>query len=383
MLEQTRKRLFTKYHSIVESGVDQVAERPYRTPASAYTDPDRLKLERDYVFRGAPTAVALSCDVPKPGTAYSTIADGIPLLIIRDSKGKVRVFVNGCRHRATAVFQGRGQIPPAITCPYHAWTYKQDGTLFKRPQAETCFTGIEKKDLSLVQLPSDENHGLIVARLDGQGEVNATEWLGEFVEDFDAYGLADYCHIATEETSWDFNWKIAMDGFLENYHLFALHNESIYRYMDAWPLLTEERGKHLLTLAPWRSLAEESDPLAILKHATVQHLLFPNFLVTHQIDHVETWQFFPDGDNPDRCVIRTGIYAPQAPVSDRQRNYFVRNLEIVMNVVTTEDFPQAESMQRAIKSRQTAPEVIFGQNEAALAHFHGMLDAAISAQSSA
>ncbi len=377
MQTTTKKRLYDKYHSIIESGKDQWADQPFRTPSSVYGSQERLEQERKYILRGSPSVVALSCDVPKPGTAYSTSADGIPLLVIRDKTGQVRVFVNSCRHRATAVYQGRGQIPPAIACPYHAWTYKQDGSLFKRPNGESCFTGVPKEELGLLELPSEEKAGLVVARLDGEGSVDVSSYLGDFEDDIASYDLGSYVHVATTESTWDFNWKIAMDGFLEAYHLFALHKESIFRYMHDWPLLVEERSQHVLTMAPWRSLAEEKDPDNVLKHATAQHVLFPNFLLTQQIGHVETWQFFPDGDDPHRCFIRTSIYAPKEPTTEKERNYFMRNLDIVMNVVTTEDFPQAITMQQAIKSGRAPEYLYFGQNEQGLTHFHGMLEAAI------
>jgi nitrite reductase/ring-hydroxylating ferredoxin subunit len=62
------------------------------------------------------------------------------VLLARDAEGKVRSFANACRHRGVRVADGGGTAK-RFTCPFHAWTYNLDGSLFKVPVAE-AFDGM-------------------------------------------------------------------------------------------------------------------------------------------------------------------------------------------------------------------------------------------------
>lgn len=377
MERATQEKLFARYRRIMDTKQDEWAPSPFQCPIEEYVDPQRLRVERERLFRGSPVMVAMTADVPKALSAYATDVDGIPLLVLRDKGGQARVFVNACRHRGTKMIEGRKEIPPVLVCPYHAWTYRPDGSLYKRPQAENCFSGLPVEDLGLRQLPSDEAMGLIFARLDGLGRVDAREWLGTLAPELAGYGLENYHHVDTVEHSWDFNWKIAVDTFLEAYHVFSLHKKSIHRYISSWPMLMEPRGRHLLTMTPWRTMETQVDAVDALSHSTIQHLLIPNVLITHQIDHIETWQFYPDGDDPTRCVTKTTMYSPGPPQSEKELAHWTRNLDVLMNVITKEDFPECAAMQRAMNSGGIQHNIVFGQNEPGLIHFHRALTDAI------
>ncbi len=56
-------------------------------------------------------------------------------MVVRDTEGVLRAFVNVCRHRGHLIAQGDGNRK-ALQCPYHAWTYDLDGTLRKAPRSE-------------------------------------------------------------------------------------------------------------------------------------------------------------------------------------------------------------------------------------------------------
>ena len=193
-------------------------------------------------------------------------------------------------------------------------------------------------------------------------------------EELAAYDLPRYHHIETRHHKWAFNWKIGLDTFLEAYHIFALHKDSIADYIPSWPLLISPRGGHMFTFAPWRRLEDETSPEHLLKHGTVQNVICPNMLITHQIDHIETWNFYPDGDDPGSCVIKTSLYAPRVPQSEKERGHWTKNLDLLMRIVTGEDFPQCLAMQQAICSHAGADNFLFGQNEGGLIWFHRQLD---------
>ena len=71
--------------------------------------------------------LAVAADVPEPGDAKPLEFLGMPLLLIRDSKGTVRVFQNICRHRGMILVDAPRKIEGAIRCPYHSWCYSTQG----------------------------------------------------------------------------------------------------------------------------------------------------------------------------------------------------------------------------------------------------------------
>ena len=88
--------------------------------------------------------------------------------------------------------------------------------------------------------------------------------------------------------------------------------------------------------------------------ATV-YALFPNTLFVTQGDHVEVHRVFPTEGRPDRAVMETGFYVPKAPATEEERRHWQANLDLVIKVVQTEDFPAGRSMQLGFSSgAQTA-----------------------------
>ena len=107
---------------------------------------------------------------------------------------------------------------------------------------------------------------------------------------------------------------------------------------------------------------------------TVKELyqLFPNAVLIYQQDHVELYQSFPDPADPHACEVRVTLYAPQAPTGDRERDYWTRNLDLIDNVTTTEDFAACEKIQANLRAG-AVPFLVLGRNEPGVAHFHRTL----------
>ena len=55
--------------------------------------------------------------------------------MVRDREGRLRAFVNVCRHRGAEVVSGSGRCT-TLQCHYHAWTYGLDGALRAAPRSE-------------------------------------------------------------------------------------------------------------------------------------------------------------------------------------------------------------------------------------------------------
>ena len=57
------------------------------------------------------------------------------VIVLREPGGGIRALRNVCRHRGTRLLEGAGRCLGRITCPYHGWTYRYDGSLLGNPCA--------------------------------------------------------------------------------------------------------------------------------------------------------------------------------------------------------------------------------------------------------
>jgi len=340
--------------------------------ATVYTSQERFEDELRVLFEGGPVLVALSCELAHPGSFVTATAGRVPVTVIRQADGAVRGFVNVCRHRgSTLLADSAGEGLTSIQCPYHAWTYNLDGRLDRFPGAEPGFDDVEKATHGLIELPVAEAHGLVFAIADPDSpafEVDgALQGAAEEIADF---GIARYRVVDSREHEWAMNWKLVMDTFTEPYHIPWLHRSSIapYYLFDRW--IHDSFGPHQRFIGCRRSILEEvakpdEGDWDLLPHATLQYLLVPNAVLTHQLDHLELWRVTPLA--PDRTVVRTSVYSPPDP--PRPPSYYVKNLDVLLGVTNTEDFPMQEQVQRNLASG-ALPSVVYGKMEPALAAYH-------------
>src|SRR2546430_2758309 len=77
-------------------------------PASWYTDPARLPLEREKIFSRTWQYAAALDQLRFPGNYVAVDVVGAPVVLTRDLNGELRAFYNVCRHRAGVVARGAG-----------------------------------------------------------------------------------------------------------------------------------------------------------------------------------------------------------------------------------------------------------------------------------
>ena len=294
-------------------------------------------------------------------------------MVVRDGDGVARAMVNTCRHRGARLLEGRGRASRCIVCPYHSWTYDLTGRLTAQPGAGDAFADVDRDDLGLRPVPLAEGHGLIFVRPDSDEPIDLDAVLCGLGPELDSYKLASYHHIETRTHVQPINWKMVIDTFLEAYHIFSLHKQSIAPQYFSTGALLDPFGPHMRFIGVRRSILDlvgsPEESWSILPHCTLHYVFAPNALLVHQIDHFELWRVFPLG--VDRALVHTGLYAPTAP-DERAERYWRKNLDVLLKVTTEEDFPQCERIQAALASGAT-DELLFGRNEAALTHFHRSL----------
>jgi len=213
-------------------GEDAIAalQRPLEAaralPPAAYVDADFFALERKLVFHRNWIGIAFGHDIPAPGDAMPVDAAGVPLIILRDRDGEIHAFHNVCRHRGSAILSGPVKGQPTLRCPYHGWAYGLDGRLRATPlwdgQRVAAQGALDRGSLGLATVRCGVWADVVFVDLSGTAPP-----LAEFVRPL-AARWAPYCtedtrlahHAAGEIAA---NWKLAIEGALENYHEAFVH----------------------------------------------------------------------------------------------------------------------------------------------------------------
>ncbi|QFT59819.1 Anthranilate 1,2-dioxygenase large subunit [Sulfitobacter sp. THAF37] len=210
------------------SNVRRPIDQANGLPNPHYTDPDVFAEERQAVLFDNWAGLAVDADVPEIGDAVPTTFLGMPLLIVRDRQGEVRVFQNTCRHRGMILVEEPRRIEGAIRCPYHSWCYATDGRLVSTPHVggpgQNTHAGIDRDLLGLVEIRSHIWMGVIFINVSGNAAPFAdahADLLARWAE-FDKplyhggedsrFQLAVAC-----------NWKLAVENYCESYHLPWVH----------------------------------------------------------------------------------------------------------------------------------------------------------------
>lgn len=369
MNQRTQVELVRRVLAHVEARTTDHDDGPARCPVWTYADPARLEREMQALFRGLPVAIGHASSLASPGAFVTHDASGLPLLVVRGDDGALRALFNVCRHRGTRVEAAPCGKKKAFTCPYHAWSYARDGALIGVPH-EHGFAGVDRRERALAPAPASVTEALGLVWLTPPG-VDVATYLGETIaRDLDGFGIPSSHVYAPRTLTKELNWKLAIDVFLEAYHLRPTHRDSIYGLFFDNLGLVDRLGPHLRNVFPKRTIRElASQPEAswvLRRHANVLFFLFPNTFVLVEPDHSAVVHVWPAG--PTRTVMTTYTLVPELPTTDKARAYWDANDRILHGAIE-EDFAMGESIQRGLASGANE-DVVFGAFEHALTHFH-------------
>lgn len=346
-----------------------------------YTCPTHHQREMDALFQRGAQFAGLSCDLPRPNTHLALRLGDVPVLLTRDGSGQVRAFLNACRHRGAPLASGRGDTASRLRCPFHAWSYELDGTLAVKPGGPEAFAELPPDCKGLIPLQAAEDCGVILVRPRHGEPIDVRHELDALAPDFAGHGFPQFAFFKEHHSTWDMNWKQPYETFLEAYHIFALHKDSLAHEVMTAPMLTDTMGPHGRGLLMGRKapqlLERPPSEWRFSRHANLVYWIFPNSVLSMPMTgHAELWQFHPEG--PGRTRVHTRFYTPKALETEQETTFWNGIVDFTISVVTREDFGQQEGIYANVKTG-LLPRIHFGRNEPALIHYHHSLQRALDA----
>ena len=357
------------------------AVQPFALPAWVYSNPEMTRLELERIVLPSWQIVCHVNSIPKAGDFVTMDIGNESVLVLRDRDGRERAFHNVCRHRGARLLDGSGNCPQAVTCPYHGWTYRLDGGLIGTPMKDS-FVRLDRADYSLKPVRVDVALGFVFVALAGDPPPVAKVW-GALAAELAPYRIEEMVPLGPLTADiWEVDWKVAMDNYLESYHV-PIGHPGLNRmftpdYDDQASVPGVARGISWMRETESSRWSERLYQRLIGRVAT--HLpererrcwrfysALPNLGIDVYPDKMDFFQVLPHGAG--RCLIRAGIFG--LPDS-RPEMAAVRFLSARINdQVNDEDRWLCGRVQQGLGSSSYTPGPLSGI-ERWLLQFHDLL----------
>jgi phenylpropionate dioxygenase-like ring-hydroxylating dioxygenase large terminal subunit len=208
-----------------------------------YIDEGLFKVEMDRVFTQAWVYVGHDSQIPNHGDFYATTIGTQPVVMVRHSDGEAHVVYNRCPHKGVRIVgESCGNVGKYFRCPYHAWTFRTDGSLIGMPlRSGYENTGVELSHAAdgLTKVGAAHNYrGFVFARLSRHGP-SFESFFGESLTSLDnmvdrspagklevAGGVLRYMH--------NCNWKMLVENQTDTCHPMVAHESSAGTAVSVW-----------------------------------------------------------------------------------------------------------------------------------------------------
>lgn len=316
------------------SSVRRPIETANGLPNAHYTDPAIYAEESLALLQSQWAGLAVTADVPEVGDAKPITFAGIPLLLLRDHAGQVRVFQNICRHRGMILVEEARKIEGAIRCPYHSWCYGTDGRLVSTPHVggpgQNTHDAINRSELGLLEVRSHIWMNVVWINISGTA-APFTEAMADLIARWAEFDKPLYHGGAESMFRLDVNcnWKLAVENYCESYHLPWVHPglNSYSRLEDHYhierPGLYAGQGTLVYRQLQGEdgSVFPDFDGLSKMWDTGAEYVAaFPNVLLGVHRDHAYAIILLPEG--LDRTVEHVHLFytTPDTDQALRDRN---------------------------------------------------------------
>jgi phenylpropionate dioxygenase-like ring-hydroxylating dioxygenase large terminal subunit len=220
-----------------DPGALQALVEADRVHRDVYIDPEVFQLEMERLWARTWIYVGHESQVPRAGDYFTADVAGKPVILVRHSDDKVRVLMNRCAHKGTKVVGDlAGNTGKTFRCPYHAWTYRTDGSLIQVPLKQG-YEGTGMRETGLAPVTHESYRGFVFARLAPGPEFR--EFFGDSLSSLD--NLADRSPEGELEITGgvlrylhNCNWKMFVENLNDTMHPMIVHASSAGTAKRLW-----------------------------------------------------------------------------------------------------------------------------------------------------
>lgn len=201
--------------------------QPDRVHRSLYTDAAIFQAEMIRIFGGTWVYLGHESEIPQPNDFKTRQLGHRPIILVRDRDGEIRALLNRCTHRGATVCRQTQGSAKTFICPYHGWTYTNNGKLAGIPWAKAYSADFDRADYQLGQVRVESYRGFIFGTLNAEISDlishlgRAQELLDQWI---DRYPNAEIIvRSSTSSQIYNGNWKFVYDNAADGYHVAFSH----------------------------------------------------------------------------------------------------------------------------------------------------------------
>jgi len=192
-------------------------------PYDRYITADFAKLEYDRMWTRTWQWACREEHIPNVGDYHVYDVGPYSFIITRTAPDEIKAFYNACLHRGTKLrASGTDGTASEFRCSFHGWTWNIDGTM-KRLLCPWDFPHVDQQKANLPEARVETWSGFVFINMDRDAPTLA-DYIGrEVMEHFAGWRLEDryvQLHIVKHLPC---NWKLAVEAFLEAYHVLETH----------------------------------------------------------------------------------------------------------------------------------------------------------------
>jgi phenylpropionate dioxygenase-like ring-hydroxylating dioxygenase large terminal subunit len=208
-----------------------------------YTDPAIFTAEMTRIFASVWVYLGHESQIPRNDDFITTRLGLRPIILLRDSHGRIRALYNRCAHRGTTLCRKDKGSAKFFQCPYHGWSFLNSGKLRAVPWADGYACDFKDSKFNLAQVPRVESYrGFIFGTLNADAPP-LLEYLGPIARPIDQWldrhpgGRIVVCE--ANRLKYKGNWKLAYDNSADGYHVVFSHRS----LLETENRLAEESAK--------------------------------------------------------------------------------------------------------------------------------------------
>jgi phenylpropionate dioxygenase-like ring-hydroxylating dioxygenase large terminal subunit len=219
---------------------DETASCVMTFGAEPFISPDYARLEGERLWPKVWQHVCRVEEIPHVGDylTYDILDDTI--LIVRSGPDTISAFYNVCAHRGRRLADGCGHATQ-FRCRYHAWRYNLKGENIHVLDREDWGNSLKPERLNLPHVRVDTWGGWVWINMDPDAE-SLRDYLEPAATMLDPFELEKMRYRWRQRVVFDCNWKVAMEAFMESYHVEGTHPQ-LLKYAD-FHVWSESDGRH-------------------------------------------------------------------------------------------------------------------------------------------
>lgn len=350
--------------------LDEHAERDFTAgrmlPPAVYTTDEVLAVEHSELFAHAWVCLGRTIELAavgdylvgelpgnRPGPARSVV-------VVHGDDGVLRAFDNVCPHRLSPLLDGCGQ-ESRITCPYHAWAFRLDGSMIGGPYMNDTVDpngkAFDPTDYRLRELAVEVWEGFVFVNPDRTAAPLAPSLAG-LTEIVAPFRMAGYVPVHRQVDVWSTNWKLMVENFMDAYHVFKVHKNTFAAGGDNTTATqmfpgTEAWAHHIVVHGSEEGSGAAHPSNTVLegpwRRTVLLGAVFPAHVMQLQPDWLWYLQISPIGTDQVRIRWEVSV-APEMLAGQADPDAYVADLLDLLNRVNAEDKPVVEGVRRGVST---------------------------------